>query len=264
MRNFRQKLAKIIRQEKLEYIQHRNNKSFTEFKWIYYLFQIQHDKKEALTDAELLDYVITFLVDGVSTVSRSITMMLYFLAMYPDYKKRMENEMTKVYEDKDVTFDVLNSLQFTDAFIKETFRYVTPVAGLIFRDAIQDHTLAGFKVKKGTIVTSTMAAIHFNPKYHDNPEKFSVDRWLDIGSKSMNADELSWMPFSSGPRECLGKQLGLVIVELKIVLAEFIRNFDFTLVEGYRAKMGLRFLYEPVDPVRMVLTVRNRTEIKDL
>jgi len=241
-------------------LQHKNNQSFTEFKWIYYLFQLQHEKKDSLTDAELLDHVISFFIGGVSTTSRVISIMLYFLALYPDYKKRMENEFTKHYEGKDITFDMLNSLEFTDAFIKETLRYATPSSRLLFREAIFDHTLAGFKIRKGTVVTCEATTIHFNPKYHESPEKFSADRWLDLGSKSMKADELSWIPFASGARECLGKQLGIAIVELKIVLAEFIRNFDFSLREGYRAKMGLDYLYEPVDPVRMSLKVKSKSE----
>jgi len=252
IRNFRQKLLEMIKTEKIEYLT--NKTQFPEIKWIHYFFNIQEDTQQVFKDLDLLDEFLMIFMESVNTTAHAIVMMLYFLALYPDLKKRMEQEFASNYEDKELTLDALHSLSFTDAFIKEALRYVPPRPGTLFRVATTDHTLAGFKVKKGTLVTTPFIPIHFNSKYHEAPEKFSVERWLSPDTRSMKADPLSWIPFSAGTRQCLGKQNGLAQAEIKIVIAEFLRKFDFNLIEGYTAKMGLNFFYEPVNPVKMVLT----------
>jgi cytochrome P450 len=252
IRAIRSKFLEIIREEKLEYL--KNKDQIVNRNWMQLLMQKQENSPVSFKDADLLDQFLGFFIESVNTISHSVCMMLYFLALYPDYKEKMGHEFDVHYEGKELTLDALHSLDFTEAFIKEVLRYVPPSSGTLFREATKDHTLAGFKVKKGTIVVAQFIPIHFNPKYHDHPEKFSVERWTSPDSKSMKSDSLSVMPFSAGTRQCFGKKIGLANGEFKILLGEFIRKFDFKLVEGYTAKMGMTFLYEPVTPVKMTLT----------
>ena len=64
----------------------------------------------------------------------------------------------------------------------------------------------------------------------------------------------SWMftPFSGGPRNCIGQHLA--IIEAKIIISEYLNMFDLKLQDGYKLKMGPKFLYEPVDQLLFDLT----------
>jgi cytochrome P450 len=54
----------------------------------------------------------------------------------------------------------------------------------------------------------------------------------------------SFIPFSAGPRSCIGKYLALM--ESKVMLVYFLYHFDIKRTD-VPLRMYARFLYEPVD-----------------
>jgi cytochrome P450 len=63
-------------------------------------------------------------------------------------------------------------------------------------------------------------AMHYNPKFWDNPGVFNPDRFAD--KKGMK-HRYAWMPFSMGPRQCIGNNLAMM--EIKIMLIHLLRKF---------------------------------------
>lgn len=58
-------------------------------------------------------------------------------------------------------------------------------------------------LEKGTILTIPLYAMHTDPNYFPEPEKFDPERFSDE-----NVDKivpLTYIPFGSGPRNCIGK-----------------------------------------------------------
>jgi cytochrome P450 len=53
---------------------------------------------------------------------------------------------------------------------------------------------------------------------------------------SNNAARVAFIPFSTGPRGCVGKPLAMK--ELTLTLARILRNLDFETVEGAMGKLG--------------------------
>ena len=72
------------------------------------------------------------------------------------------------------------------------------------RVAKMDHKIGNINVKRGTVVNISIIALLFNPKFYEDPEKFDPSRWFEEGRKS--TDSFSFIPFSGGPRNCIGKQ----------------------------------------------------------
>lgn len=64
---------------------------------------------------------------------------------------------------------------------------------------------------------------HSSEKYWHDPEKFDPLRL-----RQANLDRL--LPFSAGPRSCIGKNFA--IIEAKAILALMIKHFSFELIPG--------------------------------
>lgn len=56
-----------------------------------------------------------------------------------------------------------------------------------------------------------------------DPDSFNPERWIDSANKIKN-DTRAFMPFSNGPRNCLGRSLAWA--EIRIILAKIIWNFE--------------------------------------
>jgi len=63
-----------------------------------------------------------------------------------------------------------------------------------------------------------------DPESYPEPECFKPDRWMDVQNVTFAMREL-WMPFSKGPRACLGRNLAMM--ELKLITAHLARRFKF-------------------------------------
>lgn len=62
-----------------------------------------------------------------------------------------------------------------------------------------------------------------DPRVFPNPDSFLPERWLEPDDMSSEAKTL-FMPFSSGPRVCLGKNLAMM--ELKLITSVLVRRFN--------------------------------------
>jgi cytochrome P450 len=64
--------------------------------------------------------------------------------------------------------------------------------------------------------------IHRDERYFPNPDEFIPERFASPSLKE-KLPEYSFIPFSAGPRFCIGKKFALF--SIKIILAHLIRNF---------------------------------------
>jgi len=207
-----------------------------------------------MSDEEIVDQFVAMFLAGMDTTGHLLTMVVYYLDKYPKFKERMIQEMKQNYPlDRVPTVEDLNKLEFTMAFLKETLRVNTPVIGVFPRKAVRDHQLKDIHVKKGDVINLEYHYNHHNPAYFDNVDDFEPERWLD---KSKTVESYAFTPFSAGARNCIGQHLALN--EARIILGELLNMYDFKLQSGYQLKMASPFLYEPLDPILLDLTPREK------
>lgn len=89
-------------------------------------------------------------------------------------------------------------------------------------------------IDKGTSILLPVYGLHHDLKYHQDPDKFKPERFLE--GNMMN---YTFMPFGEGPRSCIGKRLG--ILQVKLGVAYILHNYEISLNE--RTKLPLE--YEP-------------------
>lgn len=102
--------------------------------------------------------------------------------------------------------------------------------------------LGPYQINKGMLVGTNIIGLMHNPKYYKNPETFDPDRWLD--KKIYNEEPYSFIPFSAGPKSCIGKYLALM--ETKLMIIAFLTNFNIERTST-PLRMHAKFLYEPID-----------------
>ncbi|KAL4570884.1 hypothetical protein LXL04_026548 [Taraxacum kok-saghyz] len=148
-----------------------------------------------------------------------------------------DNIMTKVQEElievvglnNIVEESHLSKLEYLDAVIKETFRLHPVVPFLIPRTPSKSCEVGGYIVPKDSIILLNTWAIHRDPRYWDNPLKFSPERFV-TNKMDYKGNNVTFMPFGSGRRLCPGVPLAEKM--LMYVLASLLHSFDWSLPNG--------------------------------
>ena len=176
----------------------------------------------------------TFLFAGHDTTSSTICHMYYLLSKSPSALAKLRAEHDSVLgTDPSAAASLLsrdphllNQLAYTLAVIKETMRLFPPASGI--RAGVEGVSLTGDDGQAyptgRTMVWILHQAMQRHPSYWKHPNDFLPDRWLVGPDHPLYPVKGAWRPFEHGPRNCIGQ--GLVILELKVVLALTVREFD--------------------------------------
>ncbi|KAJ3094830.1 hypothetical protein HDU97_007542 [Phlyctochytrium planicorne] len=179
------------------------------------------DGEEFSVDA-ICDNFIILAFAGNDTATTTICNLLHILLFQinPDELAALKDELVELEEP--IAETTINSLPVLDAFIKEVLRIHPPVVG-VFKQMTQDEELEPGKiVKAGTYLNLPIIENHYQEHIFPNPDQFLLSRFLvDEVDKNYPHD---FAPFGNGQRMCMGMQLAKT--ELKLFVAELIRNFD--------------------------------------
>jgi len=130
-------------------------------------------------------------------------MAMYEFARSPHYADQAREELRRVTDKaSNLSFDDLPKLEFLTAFLKECLRMYPPAVGPMARVAKVDHQIGNIHVKRGTVVNISIIGLLYNPKFYENPNVFDPSRWRDESRKPN--DTYAYIPFSAGPRNCIG------------------------------------------------------------
>ena len=95
---------------------------------------------------------------------------MYALANHPNYQEKIYQEIQDC-KNFDFTKEKIESLNFLNIFIKESFRFYTPAAATLGRVAIRDNKILDLEIKKNTFVACGILLNMRNPNYFKDPEK---------------------------------------------------------------------------------------------
>ncbi|XP_044903506.1 cytochrome P450 4F3-like isoform X2 [Felis catus] len=166
----------------------------------------------------------TFMFGGHDTTASGLSWVLYNLAKHPEYQERCWQEVQELLRDrepKEIEWDDLALLPFLTMCIKESLRLHPPVPG-VSRCCTQDVVLPdGRVIPKGVICLVSIFGIHHNPSVWPDPEVYNPFRFDPENIKERSS--LAFIPFSAGPRNCIGQTFALT--EIKVVLALTLLRF---------------------------------------
>nr|KAG5701092.1 hypothetical protein BaRGS_002568 [Batillaria attramentaria] len=176
-----------------------------------------------LSQLQLRDHVMTFMLAGHETTASTLSWILLVLSQRPDIQQKAREEVMSELpgSGQPITYQDLEKLTYVTCVVKETLRLYPP-APVIMREAAQDDVVCGYAIPQGTVVTISIGALHRNPAYWDRPEEFRPERFLDESSIPF----YTYQPFICGPHMCIGYKFALL--ELKMSLAVLLRQFEFS------------------------------------
>ncbi|KAM6957934.1 cytochrome P450 4F3 [Tautogolabrus adspersus] len=183
---------------------------------------------QGMTDEEIQAEANTFMFAGHDTTASAICWTLYNLARHDHYQEKCREEVMDLMqgrEEEEIQWEDLSNLPFTTMCIKESLRLHAPVQA-VTRKYTQDMTLPGdHTVPKGVICLVSIYGTHHNPCVWTNPHEFDPLRFDPTNTEGRASHD--FIPFSSGPRNCIGQKFALA--ELRVVVALTLLRFRLTL-----------------------------------
>nr|XP_026485702.1 cytochrome P450 4d2-like [Vanessa tameamea] len=182
--------------------------------------------EKGYTDVELREEILTLSIAGTDTIAVNIGYTLKLLAKYPEIQEKVYDELRKVLDAKrPIIKDDIQKLKYLERVVKESLRLFPPVP-FVIRKVETDITLpSGRMLPSGSGVVVSIWGCHRDPKYWGpDAEHFDPDRFLPERLNLKHA--CSFMPFSNGPRNCVGYQYALM--SIKTALATILLNYKVT------------------------------------
>jgi cytochrome P450 len=104
-----------------------------------------------MSDAQLRDEVMTFMISGHETTATALSWLWYLLDRHAEEQDRLRDELRGVTGGRPPTVEQLPQLPRLKAVVQETLRLYPPL-WMFDRRAIGPDDLAGTKVAKGDLV----------------------------------------------------------------------------------------------------------------
>ncbi|GMR44909.1 hypothetical protein PMAYCL1PPCAC_15104, partial [Pristionchus mayeri] len=175
--------------------------------------------------------VDTFMFAGHDTTASAIGFTIWFLGQYPEWQKRVLEEIDAVFGGdvmRDPTEADLRQLVYLERCIKESLRLMPPVP-IIGRTLTEDLEIEGVTLPKGLLVMVMPLLTHRDPEHFEHSLDYYPDHFLP--EKEAARHPYAFIPFSAGPRNCIGQKFALS--EEKTLLSWFFRRFSVESVEPY-------------------------------
>ncbi|KAL6133495.1 hypothetical protein ACLB2K_065730 [Fragaria x ananassa] len=192
--------------------------------------------REEVSSVQLRDDLLSMLVAGHETTGSVLTWTLYLLSKDPQSLGKAQEEVDTVLQGRCPSYDDIKDLKFLTRCIMESLRLFPHPPVLIRRAQVADVLPGNYKVNPGQDIMISVYNIHRSSEVWERAEEFSPERFDMEGPipNETNTD-FRFIPFSGGPRKCVGDQFALL--EAIVALAIFIQHLNFELVPDQNISM---------------------------
>eukprot|EP00897_Mesotaenium_endlicherianum_P006194 jgi/Mesen1/5602/ME000282S04751 len=213
-----------------------------------------------LSDTEVEDQAMTFLFAGHETTTSLLSWTSLLLARNPEWREKARQEVLEICgENGPIEWDHLWQMKNLQMILFESMRLYPP-APLFMREVYgKDVKLGKYTLPEGIQIQVNIYLCHHDPRYWEDPEEFKPERFAD-GQAAAAKHPNSYFPFGFGPRSCIGKNVAMA--EGKLVIAEMLRRFDWSISPNYRHVPYIHFSLYPKNGMPMVITRRERPATK--
>lgn len=182
------------------------------------------DDQTSFSEAQLTMYILDLHFAGTDTTSNTLLTGFLYLMNYPHIQERCQKEIDEVLQEKDQACDEdRNNMPYTQAVIHEVQRVANTVPLSVFHCTTKDTELMGYSIPKGTLIIPNLTSVLNEEGQWKFPNEFNPENFLNDQGEFVKPE--AFMPFSAGPRMCLGE--GLARMELFLIMVTLLRKFKF-------------------------------------
>lgn len=191
-----------------------------------YLDEVEkRDNGSSFDEARLTWTMMDLHFAGTDTTSNTLLTAFLYLSTHPDIQERCYQEINEVLGGKaKVCFDDRHQMPYTQAVIHESQRVANTVPLSVFHCTTKDTELRGYHIPKGTLIIPNLSSALSEEGQWKFPHEFNPSNFLNDQGELEKPE--AFMPFSAGPRTCLGE--GLARMELFFILVTLLRGFKFS------------------------------------
>ena len=205
---------------------------------------------ERLSDDEIRDQALVFLLAGHETTATSLTFTLHLLGHHPDVQRRVHEEVDSVLAGRTPGLEDVRALEYTTMVVKEAMR-LYPAAHGMPRQSKTAFDVDGYTIPGESAVVVSSYATHRHPKFWDDPLSFNPERFTPEREKARH--RYAYFPFGGGPRACIGQYFSML--ESVIVTAMLMQAYEVKTTER-KVKLFVGITLRPAEEMPALLFPR--------
>ncbi|KAL9145717.1 hypothetical protein ABFS82_13G061800 [Erythranthe guttata] len=187
-------------------------------------------KNMGMTIEEVINECKLFYFAGSESTSGLLMWTMVMLSKNQEWQARAREEVLQIFGNKEPTFDGLNRLKIVTMILNEVLRLYSP-APLISRAPAKAVKLGNINLPVGVDLLLLIGLVHHDPKiWGDDANEFNPERFSE-GISGATKGQFSFLPFSLGPRICIGLQFAMT--EAKLAVSMMLQRFAFELSPSY-------------------------------
>lgn len=260
-----------------------DNKDDGQYDMMKHLMNSKYKDGTPVPDHEVAHMLIALLMAGQHSSSSTSSWIMLRLAQYPEIMEELyQEQINNLGPDlPELTYESLSKLPLNQAIIKETLRLHAPIHS-IMRAVKQPMPIPGtdYVVPASHNLLSAPGVSASDAQYFPNPDEWDPHRWevdspnaptiirnaaeeeekIDYGYGLVSKGSQSpYLPFGAGRHRCIGEHFANV--QLQTIVAETVREFKFSNVDGSRTLIGTDYaslFSRPLEPAKIRWERRNK------
>jgi len=180
------------------------------------------ENKDIFSVGNIFRIILDLFIAGSETTSNTINWAILYMIEYPDCQRRCQEEIAEQLGNKPISWADRGKLPFVEATLLEIQRMANIAELSLPHTNDEDTYIDGYFIPKHCIVQANLFSSNMDPKHWDEPQLFNPDRFIEQGKLKKNP---ALIPFSIGPRVCLGESLARL--ELFLIFSNLIQRFNF-------------------------------------
>ncbi|KZT65732.1 cytochrome P450 [Daedalea quercina L-15889] len=216
------------------------------------LLEARDDDGKPLSPEELSAEAFVLIVAGSDTTANTACGTAYYVARDKRVQTRLQSELDTALasmEDDVALYEAIKDLPYLDAVINEGHRMHSTIgAGLPREVPAGGVSILGHDFKAGTVLSVPVYHVHRNEAvWGPDAAEFRPERWIEASPERKKQMIDAFVPFSIGPRACIGRNLANM--QLHIVIATLFQRYDFSLKSNEPLRSRDAFARRPLNCV---------------